>query len=69
LKIVGISKVFRSKIMKITRIKYDYDDNKNSDTVNCRCINISVTKIQRVVLAEISTERMDRLHYDISAVI
>lgn len=55
--------------MKITRIKYGYDSNKNIDTVNRDCRNISKTKIQRVVLVYISTECMDKLHYDINAVI
>ena len=69
LKSVGISKVFRSKIMKITRIKYGYNSNKNIDTVNHDCRNSSKTKIQRVVLVDISIECMDKLHYDINAVI
>jgi len=55
--------------MKITRIKYSYDSNKNIDTVNRDCRNISKTKMQRVVLVYISIECMDKLHYDINAVI
>lgn len=69
LKSVGISKMFKSKIMKIRRIKYGYDNNKKIDTVNRDCRNISKTKIQRVVLIDISIECMDKLHYDINAVI
>lgn len=35
--------------MKITRIKYGYDSNKNNDTVNCDCRNISITKIRSCI--------------------
>jgi len=69
LKTVGISKVFRRKIMKITRMKYGYVSNKNIDTFNRDCRNISKTKIQTVVLVDISNDCMDKLHYDINAVI
>lgn len=31
--------------------------------------NISITKIQKVLLVDISIECMDKLHYDINAVI
>ena len=55
--------------MKITRKKYGYDSSKDIDTVNRDCRNISKTKIQGVVLVDISVECMDKLHYDINAVI
>lgn len=38
-------------------------------TVNHDCRNISVTKIQTVLLVDISIKCMDKLHYDINAVI
>jgi len=55
--------------MKITRIKYGCGSNKKTDTVNRDCRNNPKTKIQRVVLVDISIECMDKLHYDINAVI
>lgn len=51
------------------KIIYGYDSNKNINTVNHDCRNISETKIQRMVLIDISIECMDKLHYDINAVI
>lgn len=50
-------------------MKNGYDSNKNIDTANCDCRNISKTKMQRVVLIDISIVFMDKLHYDINAVI
>ena len=50
-------------------MKYGYVSNKNIDTFNRDCRNISKTKIQTVVLVDISNDCMDKLHYDINAVI
>jgi hypothetical protein len=60
--------VFKIKIMKITRIRYDYDSNKHNDTINCDCKIISVTKIRRFVLFGVSIGCMDKLYYDINTI-